>query len=198
MKRTNYIIKGIVGIVAIALFISCNKETAGNETATSNNDNTTLVGRLPVAYINTDSLLNNYQFVIDKNDAMLKKAEDKRLSLGKRQEKLQKEIMDHYQKAQMNAYYSRERQQQEETRLQRQQQDLEKSAQQAEQELGMDQMNMQLQLQDTIEIAIKEFNNGKYQMIFANTAIASTFFYVDESYDITQEVIEFLNARYVP
>lgn len=195
MKRTFYLVKGIVGIAALALFISCNNQTTGNESVPSGD--TTVLTRLPVAYISTDSLLNNYRFVIDKNEDNLKKLEDKQLSLNRQLEKWRKEVLEFQQKAQMNAYYSRERVQQEEARLTRKQQELEQAAAKAEQEMAIEQMNLQQQLQDTINIALKEFNNGKYQMIFSNAG-ASTFFYIDESYDITQEVIDFLNSRYIP
>lgn len=197
MKKTVYFIKGIVGITALLFFISCNQQAANNEQPIASGDENAVLNRLPVAYINTDSLLRNYQFVTDWNEKNLKKLEDKRLSINRRAEKWQKEVLEFQEKAQMNAFYSTERRQQEQTRLERQQQELEQAAAQAEQEMAVDQMNMNQQLQDTLDVAIKEFNKGKYQAIFSNAG-ASTFFYIDESYDITKEVIDFLNARYTP
>lgn len=194
MNKLNYTVKGILGSVLVLLLFACDKQTANNTPFVGGDS----IGvRLPVAYINTDSLLNKYQFVIDKNEESLKKLEDKRLNIRQRAEKFHKEVLEYQQKAQMNAYYSRERQQQEETRLNRRQQELEEAANQAEQELATEQMNMNRQLQDSLTLAIKEFNKGQYQMIFSNSG-ASTFFYVDESYDITEEVVLFLNARYKP
>jgi Outer membrane protein len=196
MKKTNYILKGIVGFAILVFFISCNKQTEGNATSMTNGDSIPL--RLPVAYISTDSLLSKYQFVIDKNDEILGKLESHRLDLGRRQQKFQKDVLEFQQKAQMNAYYSRERMQQEQTRLERQQQELEESAARAEQEIGMEQARLQQVLQDSLDLAIREFNNGKYQIIFSNSGGASTFFYMDDSYDITKEVVDYLNARYTP
>jgi outer membrane protein len=45
-------------------------------------------------------------------------------------------------------------------------------------------------------VAMKAFNQPqKYQMIFTRSG-NSNILYATESYDITQEVIDFLNARY--
>ena len=57
---------------------------------------------------------------------------------------------------------------------------------------------MNQQLQDTIVSALKVFNNPqKYQLILSNVG-TDNIVYADDSYDITKEIIEFLNARYVP
>ena len=79
-----------------------------------------------------------------------------------------------------------------------QQQDLENYAAQAERELALEQMKMNQQLQDTIVAALKVFNNPqKYQLILSNVG-TDNILYADDSYDITKEIIEFLNIRYVP
>ncbi|MDL2322387.1 OmpH family outer membrane protein [Bacteroidales bacterium OttesenSCG-928-A17] len=195
MKRANYILKGIAGLAVLVFLISCNKQTDGNTSHVASGDSIPV--RLPIAYINTDSLLNNYQFVIDRNEEILKKLEDKRLTINKRTDKFQKEVLEYQQKVQMNAYYSTERRQQEETRLNRQQQEIEQLAAQAEQEIAGEQRNLEQSLQDSLDVAIRDFNKGRYQAIFSNAG-ASTFFYMDDSYNITGEVIDFLNARYTP
>ena len=194
MKKRNYILKGIVSVAVLVFFISCNKQTEGVVSSTSEDS---IPQRLPVAYISTDSLLAKYQFVIDKNEEILKKWEDKRLELGKRTDRFQKEVLEYQQKVQINAYYSQERRREVETRLGRLQQEIEQEAANAEQEMAMEQAKFQQSLQDTLDLSVREFNDGKYQAIFSNAG-ASTFFYMDKSYDITNEVIEFLNARYTP
>lgn len=194
MKQMNYILKGMVACAVLTFFISCNKQTEESTVVTLSGDSIPL--RLPIAYISTDSLLANYQFVIDKNEEILKKLEDQRLNLGKRTEKLQKEILEYQQKVQGNVYYSRERQQQEETRLSRQEQELNQAYSAAQQELALEEQIMHRNLQDTLDVAIRDFNKGKYQAIFSNSG-GSTFFYMDDSYDITKEVTDFLNARYM-
>jgi len=194
MKKINYFLKGVICIAFFAFFISCNKQAGVGETLSAPNEDAMPL-RLPVAYVNTDSLLVNYQLVVDKNEEILKKLEDSRLNISKQYEKFQKEVLDYQEKVQRNLYMTKERAQQEETSLRRKEQAIENSAAQAEQEIAIERTRFQQSLQDSLDSAIRDFNNGKYQIIFSN-ASGSTFLYMDESYDITKEVISFLNARY--
>ena len=198
--KNNYIISGILTVAVIVLFVL---QFTGKKTDTKNNvavetitDSTNF--HLPIAYIRTDSLMANYKFFNDLNEAIIKKMENQKLIINQRTQKLQKEFLEFQQKAQMNAFISAERQQQEQSRLLGQQQDLENYAAQAERELALEQMKMNQQLQDTIVAALKVFNNPqKYQLILSNVG-TDNILYADDSYDITKEIIEFLNIRYVP
>ena len=199
MKNSNNIISGVLIVAVIVLFIlqftgrRTNTESKIGEAVGDSIDY-----HLPIAYIQTDSLLANYKFFNDLNETIIKKFENKKLSINQRTEKFKKEVIEYQQKAQMNAFISAERQMQEENRLAGLQQDLENYAAQAERELSVDQAKMQQQLVDTIVGALKIFNTPKkYEMILSNAG-TDNILYADDSYNITNEIIEFLNARYVP
>jgi outer membrane protein len=154
--------------------------------------------RLPVAYIRTDSLLNNYRFCIDLNERLMREIEDQRLKLGQRQQKFQKDVEEFQRKIQLNAYISQERASQEQQRLSKLQDELGQFAQSIQEEFARKQSVIQQQLQDTILNQIRAFNSPKkYEMIFSNIG-SDNLFYIDDSYDITGEVLDFLNARYQP
>jgi outer membrane protein len=199
MKNTNYIINGVLAVAVIVLFFlqfssKGNNAKSGSDCLSS--DSTSF--HLPVAYIRTDSLLSNYRFSNDLNDVVLKKMEDQQVIINQRSQNFQKEVADFQQKIKLNAFLSQERVQQEEVRLTKLQDDLEKFTNQARQNLAAEQMKIQQQLQDTILNALKAFNTPqKYQIIFSNVNF-DNLFYADDSYDITQEVIDFLNAKYTP
>jgi outer membrane protein len=198
MKNTNYIINGILAAAIIVLFIlQFSKKEGGSTTDLSVIPDSTTY-HLPVAYIRTDSLLMNYNFSTDLNESLMKKVEKGRGTINQRSQKLQNEIYEYQQRVQANAYISRERQQQEETRLGRQQNELQQYVAQFDEELTNEQKKMNQQLQDTIISAVRLFNTPqKYQIIFSNEG-TDNLFYADDSYDITKEVLEFLNARYIP
>lgn len=200
MKNINYIINGVLIVAVIVLFIL--QLTGGRSHAKNSGimealtDSTGI--HLPVAYIRTDSLLANYKFSTDLNEAYIKKVEDKKLTINQRTESFRKQVLEYQQKAQQNAFYNQERQAQEESRLQGLQRDLENYSAQVERELSIESAKMQQQLFDTIVSAVKKFNNPrKYQLILSNVG-TDNLYYADDSYDITKEVIDFLNARYVP
>jgi len=201
MKNSNYIINGILIVAVIVLFVLHFTGKKGDakllETVGITNDSTS--ARLPIAYIRTDSLLLKYKFSIDLNNALLKKVEDRRLSINQKADTWNKAVNDFQQKAQMNAFISQERQAQEQDKLIKQKQDLDNLASQADKELSVEQMNMIQQVTDTIISSLKAFNTPKkYQLILSNAGTDNILYAADDSYDITNEVVEFLNARYVP
>ena len=71
-------------------------------------------------------------------------------------------------------------------------------AQQLSNELGLEQQKLNLQLSDSIRSALQEFNKSKnFEMILSNTA-SDNLLLAHPKYDITNEVIAFLNKRYGP
>jgi len=200
MKNSNYIINGIVIVAIIVLFIlqftGKRADIKQPETAEANAN---INGyHLPIAFVRTDSLLPNYKFFTDWNEVNMKNIEDKRLAISQRSDKLQKDIIDFQQKSQMNAFISKDRELQEQNRILSAQKSLEDFIAKVEQDLSLEQSKMQQQLIDTIVTALRQFNiPKKYEFILSNAG-TDNILYADDEYDITKEVIEFLNARYVP
>jgi len=200
MKNYNYIINGVLIVAIIVLFILqfTGRKADSNRPVSLEALIDSTGFHLPVAYIRTDSLLVNYKFYNDLTEENIKKIEDKKMDINRRSDNFQKQVLAYQEKAQANGFISPERRQQEENRLTTMQQDLQKYVAQVEQELSIENDKMQRQLHDTIVNAIKLFNTPKkYELIFSNTG-TDNLFYADDSYDITQEIIDFLNARYIP
>jgi outer membrane protein len=194
MKKTNYLITGILAIAIIVLFILqfAGKKQDDKEKVIFSEDSVSV--HLPIAYVDADSLLPNFNFYTHlMNDFEIKLSKQKG-QLDSRLQAFQKEVLEFQQKAQNNAFLTRERMEQEQIRLSRKQEELERSAAQIEQELAQEKNRIDRQWSDTLSTGIKEFNNNpkKYQLIFTKGNIL----YADESYNITQEVIEYLNAHY--
>ena len=200
MKNTNYIINGVLGVAVIALFImhfTCKKNCGGNNVSEVQGDST--VVRLPVAYINTDSLLLNYGYAKDLNETLLSKFENSRASLNQRGNKLQADMLEFQRKYENNAFLSPERAQQEHTALLKRQQELQEQMERSQQDLGLEQMKMNQQMTDTVIAALNEFNKTKkYQIIFSNVGGNNNILIADDAYNITKEVTDYLNKRYVP
>jgi outer membrane protein len=126
----------------------------------------------------------------------MKELENHRLDINQRKQKFEREVQDFQQKVQLNAFITQDRMNQEGARLEKMRADLERYAAQIEQTLSEKQMQMQQQLQDSVLSGLKLFNTPqKYQIIFSNIG-TDNFYYVNDAYDITQPVVDFLNARY--
>ncbi|MDR0833009.1 MAG: OmpH family outer membrane protein [Candidatus Symbiothrix sp.] len=191
MKKIGQTFLGIIALMGVVLvFTQCSKKDAAASAAVAEGVSTEL---LPVAYVDADSLVAHLNFHKRLADDFETKLGKQNASLNASGQKLQNEIIAFQQKVQNNAFLSQERAQQEQTRIQRMQADLEKRADQVQQELAVERSNIQLQLNDSLTLGIKEFNTPqKYQMIVTK----SSMLYADERYDITKEVTEFLNKRF--
>ena len=188
----------ILAIAVIVLFwlVLSNKS---NETAKQivSGKNSVTVGKLPIAYVNIDSLLLNYQFAKDANESLIKKQEDSRLTVNTRARQLQAEMAEFQKKLENNAFLSRERAEQEQLRLQNKQKELQEMDGKLSQQLMQVQQKMSEELRDTINAFMKEYNkNNKYEMIISNTS-SDNILYAAKGYDITKDVTKMLNERCV-
>jgi outer membrane protein len=196
MKNLSLIFNVILTIAVIVLFwlVLSNKTTTTNKQIVSLND-TVRKGKLPIAYINVDSLLLNYQFAKNANESLTKKQEDSRLNISTRARQLQAEMAEFQRKLENNAFLSRDRAEQEQLRLQKKQQELQELDGKLSQQLLQIQQKMSEELRDTINKFMKSYNkNNKYEMIISNTS-SDNVLYAAKSYDITAEVTKLLNER---
>ncbi len=198
MKNVSLILNAILLIAVIVLFVKVfggQTKTHKGKVVMTNND-TICDKKLPVAFINVDSLLSNYQFAKEANENLIRKQEDSRLNVNTRARQLQTEMSEFQRKLENNAFLSRERAEQEQSRLLKKQQDLQELDGKLSQQLLQVQQKMSEQLRDTINNFLKEYNaDGKYEIIFSNTASDNILFAVD-GYDITEEITKLLNERY--
>lgn len=169
------------------------KESTVAPAFTTEGDSTNL---LPIAYVNVDSLLSNYNYSKDLNERILKMQEDYRLDMTQRSNALRTELNDFQRKYEANAFLTTERAQQEGNRLQKKQEELQNYAAKKEQELAAKQMELNGQLRDTIVVQLTTFNQAKgYQIIFSNT-MGDNILLSNPAYDITAEFLEVLNKNY--
>ena len=153
-------------------------------------------GAMPVAFINLDSILQGYTFALEAQDKLMTRQENARMELNQKVRTLQNEMVDFQRKLENNAFLSRERAESEQQRILKKQQDLENREAQLTQEIMLENQQLQAQLADTILNYLNQLNaTGRYQMIFSNNARDNILLATD-GYDITDEVIAALNARY--
>lgn len=151
---------------------------------------------MPIAYLNVDSLLVNYTFAQEANEKLMKKQEDARLKLNTKARTLQSEMADFQRKLENNAFLSRERAEKEQQRLLQKQQELQELEAKLTEDIMIENQKLNMQLADTLTNFLKEFNaDGRYHVILSNNAKDNVLM-AAESYNITNEIINALNARY--
>lgn len=197
MKRTKYILNGFLALAMVFMFTQC----ADNKNA--NGDNTTPAaaiasGELKVAYVEIDSLLTKYRFWNDLNEMMIQKEENIRTTLNEKAKELDKEMREFQRKLENNGFASRERAEQENLRIAQKQRDLQQLQEKLAGELQTENQKNSLQLRDSINSFLKIYNKDKgYSLIFSNTGF-DNLLYADKAFNITEEIVAGLNARYTP
>jgi outer membrane protein len=122
----------------------------------------------------------------------MRKEENARANVNQQANSLQSEFQDFQRKVTNNAFLTRERAEQEQQRLLKKQQELEAYDNRLTQELLTE------QLRDSLVAQLKIFNQDKqFQIIFSNIG-NDNILLSEDAYDITAELILFLNKNYSP
>lgn len=198
MKNTNLTLNIIFAIAIVALFILHFTSRKSSDVVRTGIVSTDSVAVLPVAYVNVDSLLSNYYFSRDLNEQMLRKTETAQATINQQGRALEADMKEFQRKVENNAFFDRARAEKEQQRILKRQQDFQQLNQKLTLELQKKQEETNRILRDTIMSQLKSFNAERhYQIIFSN-AMNDNILYAEDAYDITNELVTYLNKKYVP
>lgn len=199
MKRTNFILNGFLALATVLVFAQCSDKNNNASTSTAAAPaGVAGSSNMKIAYVEIDSLLTKYNFWNDLNELMIQKEENIRTTLNQKAKALDTDAKEFQRKMENNGFASRERAEQEQMRLMKQQQELQALQQKLSDELAAENQKNSLQLRDSINSFLKVYNKDKgYDMIISNTGF-DNLLYANPAYNITQEIIDGLNARYTP
>lgn len=183
---------GLYSLLAFTV-ISCNNTGTGPATVSSNGDST-LTNVEKIVYINADTLLEKYEYFKDIRVKLEEKATKAQADLQSRSNAFQREVADYQQKA---ATMSAADRQSTEERLARKQDELARHNQNASasfaQEEAEENEKLYSRITDYLEKHAKE--NG-YKLVLTYSTSNPAVLYADGSLEITNEVLEALNANY--
>lgn len=196
MNKTQIVVDAILAVAVIALFTLFFTWKPAEKAVASAENVVVADSNLPIAYLNLDSVLTQYQFAIEASDKLMTKQEDARLKLNTKARTLQSEAADFQRKLENGAFMSRDRAEQKQQELLKKQNDLQELEAKLTNDIMLENQKLNMQLADTINNFLREFNaDGRYQVIFANAG-KDNILQAADGYDITAEVVEALNTRY--
>lgn len=197
MKNLPYVINGILAVAIIVLFVlffTSNKNCSTDAGKLSFENDSTVF--LPVAYVNVDSLLLNYNFAKEANENLMKKVNSTENTLAKKRREIENEQAEFQRKVQKNVFLTEEKMQQEYNRISKLATDFQNTAQRMSGELDSEQQQMTMQISDSIRTCIEQYNKtANYQMIFLNNGHDNIIVSKDK-YDITNNILTILNSRH--
>lgn len=199
MKQSNIIhLVLALGIVILFVLHFTQRPSESTDFAPQTADSSGVVARLPIAYVNVDSLLLHYNYSIDLNEVLLRKRENAQATLNQKMRQLETDMAEFQRKHENNAFLSEQSFKSQQQGLIKKQQDLQKLEESLAQELMQEQQSMNNLLRDSIYRFLETYNQKKnYHLILSNT-LNDNVLLAHPMYDITSDIIELLNAQYKP
>jgi len=197
MKHTNTIVNIVLAISIIVLYIlHFSGKDSGQKSGKSTSSSISKSDQMPLAYINIDSLLQNYTYSKEMNEVLIRKRENAQATLTQKARQLDTEMREFQRKHENNAFLSEQSFKSQQQALVKKQQDLQALEENLTQELMKEQQKMNESLRDSIYKFLKTYNkDNKYQMIISNT-MNDNIMVADPIYNITNDVVESLNKSY--
>lgn len=207
MNKISIIVDSILAAAVVALFILFFTATPGAKKQPAVQEIQASGELMPIAVINTDSILKHYTLAVEASEKLMSRYEESTVKLDTKAKSLQgevetfqRDVVDFQRKLEANAFLSRERAESEQARLQKKeqqlmakQQDLENLRQKLSADFMQEQANLTQQLQDSVQAYLREYNaDGRYHLVLNDAVLMNKV----AGYDITNEVIDALNARY--
>ena len=207
MNKISIIVDSVLAAAVVALFILFFTVTPGAKKQPAVQEIQASGELMPIAIINTDSILKHYTLAVEASEKLMSRYEEstvkldtKAKSLQGEAETFQRDVVDFQRKLEANAFLSRERAESEQARLQKKeqqlmakQQDLENLRQKLSADFMQEQADLTQQLQDSVQAYLREYNaDGRYHLVLNDAVLMNKV----AGYDITNEVIDALNARY--
>lgn len=153
----------------------------------------TAMENLKIRYIDEDSIMANYNLAKDINEAMLRRQNQFDAAQKQRGNEISKFGNAMQQKYQNNQYLTEEAFNADQAKLQKMQAEAENYLAGLQQSIQNELNQSQMQLLDSIDNFMKDYAKKKgFDMVLRKSATL----YIDEKYDVTEEVVEGLNKRY--
>ena len=177
--------------VAIVTTTKCSKATKQIALAAP----ATCDSALRIAYVDIDTLLTSYNLWIELNEQMIRKEEDVRATLNEKAKNLQNDYEDFERKLNNNAFVSRERAEAEQNRILKKREELEALSERLSSELAIENEKNSVLFRDSINAYIRDYNKVHgYNVILSR--IGDNILHIDYAMNITQDIIDGLNARH--
>ncbi len=159
-------------------------------------ENTNAVAGPRIAYVNSDSIMANYELVKDMRQAFTASTRQKEIELKTKQKVWENKVADFQKRVGANAI-SMDIAQITEKQLMEEQQSLVSLRDKLTEQLAAEEYELNVQLLDNVTGFLTLYNQEKkYDLVF-NYKAGTTIFLANQAMDITNEVLSQLNAEYL-
>ena len=185
-------------LIASLLLGSCNQKQNGQPTTSDSLTATTAdpTHQLKIGVVSLDSLYKNYEYYTQANKQIEAQLKRNQQALANKAQKAQQAYASYMEKAQKGLFTTQAQVDAEEKRITAMQQEGAQLEQRYAEEAMKAQADAQKALHDEVVPQLKAFNaDKKYDLILTSTGLEGVM-YAGEGFDITKEVLDFLNAAH--
>ncbi|WP_069660714.1 OmpH family outer membrane protein [Arcticibacter eurypsychrophilus] len=181
------------GFLFAAVVVSCNNKEQAKTNSPSTSASASKAAE-PIVFVNSDSLVNNYNYFKDIKGKLQSKSKKAQDDLSSKGTAFQREVAEYQQKAQS---LSADERASTEQRLARKQQELQAFNQNASSALANESAGENEKLYDKVAEYLKVYAKEKgYKMVLTYSKSNPSLLFADESLDVTNEVVKGLNDQY--
>ena len=187
----------LAGLLSMGALSSCGGKESTPAQASATDaaaaDGATSGTLINIRYIDSDSILTHYQLAKDLQESTMRAVQRLDNARNAKGQEIQKFAASIEQKARSNGYLNEQSYNMDMQKLQKMQQDAENYLANLSRNADNELAQQQIQLNDSIEKFIKEYNasRGYDAILYKNAGV-----FFNPALDITTEVIEGLNAAY--
>ena len=185
-------------LIASLLLGSCNQKQNGQPTTSDSLTASIAVPthQLKIGVVSLDSLYKNYEYYTQANKQIEAQIKRNQQALANKAQKAQQAYASYMEKAQKGLFTTQAQVDAEEKRITAMQQEGAQLEQRYAEEAMKAQADAQKALHDEVVAQLKAFNaDKKYDLILTSTGLEGVM-YAGEGFDITKEVLDFLNAAH--
>ncbi len=193
MKKLPLILSiiALVGIIALTVMFLANGLGGSSKKNSKESDSSS---EIKIAYIQTDSVLVNYQLAIDLQKDFINQQQQYNSEFGRKRESLERQAVAFQEKLQRGGFLTEERAVNERDKILAQEEEMKRMDYELSNKLGQMEASMNQRLADSIMSYVKEFNqNHNYTYILSNSG---NIIVGDQKYNISKEILDGLNRRY--
>lgn len=180
-------------LIGAGTLASCNDSKQDTKPATKT-DKVAAKDNLPnYRYVDLDTVLAKYALAKDYNEEMMRMQSSMESTMRTHEKRLQSQAAVMQNKMNNNGYLTRESYEQDQNSLNSMQAEAQKQAATLQSNFEQQALQAQKNVNDSINAFIEEYNKSRgYDAIFFKAATL----YINPALDVTDEVVEGLNARY--
>ncbi len=193
MTRTS--ITTIITIIISGIFLLFNQSCQQNQSSAQGTPSN--AKSLSIAYVKLDTLIESYHYYSDKKTELLAETQQKQADIETRYRTLQRKLYDLQSKVQ-NRMMTPTKAQKEQEKIARDEQKILSDKQLFELEILEKNQELTKGVLDSVKNYVRIFNKDhKYNLVLTNDTLGSTILFADDYMDITADILEGLNKRYI-